>query len=43
VAPDFLAFLHLYALYGWSRKQVDAMPAEKIERLLSLENEIAEA
>jgi hypothetical protein len=36
--PDFLGYLHLYALYGWSRAQVDAMPPEKIERLLSLED-----
>jgi hypothetical protein len=36
VTLDFLVYLHLLARYGWSRAQVDAMPAEKITRLLSL-------
>jgi hypothetical protein len=32
---DFLVYLHLLARYGWSRQQVDAMPAERIAMLLS--------
>jgi hypothetical protein len=33
--PDFIDYLRLLARFGFTREQVDAMPAERIATLLS--------
>lgn len=35
--PDFITCLHLCARYGWTRAQVEAMPAERVKALPALE------